>query len=42
MLILGEIIGLATMFARLLKTVKFFNEAIQDLPKEIERLLRQK
>jgi signal transduction protein with GAF and PtsI domain len=42
LLILGETIGLAMMFARLLNTVKFFNEAIQDLPLEIERLFRQK
>jgi signal transduction protein with GAF and PtsI domain len=42
LMVLGEIIGLAMMFTRLLNTVKLMNEAVQDLPMEIEKLLRER
>jgi signal transduction protein with GAF and PtsI domain len=39
LLILGENIGLAMMFARLLNTVQTFTEAIGELPPELGRLM---
>ncbi|MFH1082596.1 MAG: GAF domain-containing protein [Pseudomonadota bacterium] len=39
LLILGENIGLAMMFARLLNTVQTIREAVRDLPQEFSRLL---
>ena len=41
LMILGENIGLATMFRLLVNSVQFINKAVQDLPMELTRLLRE-
>ncbi|MBW2284415.1 MAG: GAF domain-containing protein, partial [Deltaproteobacteria bacterium] len=42
LMILGENIGLAAMFTLLVNSLQFVNKAIQDLPMELTRLLRER